>query len=72
MNYDGRDLWVLKSELNWAMRFIRSGKTLSDKIKISLLFAFSLFRNRSSMRLGDYFDLLVKGMILETDIKFNW
>ena len=60
----------MTSELDWAIRFMESGRTFGDKIKILMLFVLNFVRNRSPMKIREYFDLMVKGLVLETDIKF--
>jgi FkbM family methyltransferase len=54
-----------------AFVFARSGKTFKDAAKIFGIFILSFFRNRSPLRLRSIFDLPVRGLTLETDVKFR-
>lgn len=61
----------LTQDLTSAVEFLKSGKNLSDNLKIVGIFALSFFRNRSPNRIRQLFDVPVRGLILETDVKFR-
>jgi FkbM family methyltransferase len=49
---------------------VKTGKTSSSKLKIFIIFLLSVLQGRGPSRMRRYFDLAVRGFLLETDVKF--
>lgn len=52
------------------VNYAKTGRTLSTRMKILLICLLRSLRDNSPPRMKRYFDLPVKGMLLETDVKF--
>jgi FkbM family methyltransferase len=61
----------INQDLLSAVIFLKSGRKISDNLKILGLFTLSFFRNRSPNRIRGLFDLPVRGLLVETDVKFR-
>jgi FkbM family methyltransferase len=62
---------MMLSWLSELIKYIKTGRTPRSKAKILIVCLLKLTMDLSPRQLGKYIDLLAKGMLFETDVKFR-